>query len=165
MGPVGDARQSAYRGVDPPPAVIAMPVGYLGIAVFAVVAASDCRHSRRRSYVDPTPRRRAPRAMTAAASRSGTSTADLAEASLKERPKPRPASPPPLAAAARSSLSSSQLPVWAARVVFLLGLLNIASALVRRSPRLLDWSQDYCRPSGPSPRLQLSGLESGVGCW
>jgi hypothetical protein len=105
--------------------------------------------------------------MTTAASRSGTPSADLAEASLKERPKPkpRPPSPPPLAAAARSSLSSSQLPVWAARVVFLLGLLNIASALVRRSPRLLDWSQDYLPPFGAVASVAVVGMESGVGCW
>ena len=100
--------------------------------------------------------------MTAAASRSGTSSADLAEASLTGRPKPRPPSPPPLAVAARSSLSSSPLPVWAARVVFLLGLLNIGSALVRRSPRLLDWSQDYLPPFGAVASVAVVGI--GVGC-
>jgi len=96
-----------------------------------------------------------------AASRSGTSSADLAAASLKERPKPRPSSPPPTAAA-RSRLSSSRLPVWAARVVFLLGLLNIASAVVRRSPRLLDWSQDYLPPFGAVASVAVIGI--GVGC-
>ena len=104
--------------------------------------------------------------MTAAASRSGPSSADLAEAFLTERHKPRPTSPPPpLAVAARSALSSrssSRLPAWAARVVFLLGLLNIASALVRRSPRLLDWSQDYLPPFGAVASVAVVGI--GVGC-
>ncbi len=104
--------------------------------------------------------------MTAAASRSGPSSADLAEAFLTERHKPRPPSPPPpLAVAARSALSSrssSRLPAWAARVVFLLGLLNIASALVRRSPRLLDWSQDYLPPFGAVASVAVVGI--GVGC-
>ena len=52
--------------------------------------------------------------------------------------------------------------MWAARVVFLLGLLNIASALVRRSPRLLDWSQDYLPPFGAAASVAVVGI--GVGC-
>jgi putative ABC transport system permease protein len=39
---------------DPPPSAIAVPVGYLGIAVFAVVAALR-PPPRRRPYVDQTP--------------------------------------------------------------------------------------------------------------
>ena len=104
--------------------------------------------------------------MTAAASRSGTSSADLAEALPTEAPQAAAAvTTPPLAVAARSALSSkssSRLPVWAARVVFLLGLLNIASALVRRSPRLLDWSQDYLPPFGAVASVAVVGI--GVGC-
>jgi lysyl-tRNA synthetase, class II len=88
-------------------------------------------------------------------------TLDLVEAPPKNYPKPRPPSPPRTAAAA-SALSSSRLPVWAARIVFLLGLLNIASAVVRRSPRLLDWSQDYLPPFGAVASVAVIGI--GVGC-
>jgi len=83
--------------------------------------------------------------------RPHASSMRLLEAPFKESPKRRPPAPP-LTAAAPSSLSSSRLPVWAARVVFLLGLLNIASAVVRRSPRLLDWSQDYLPPVEEPPK-------------
>ena len=99
--------------------------------------------------------------MKAAMPRSDTSSADLVEATHRHRPKPRPSSPPRTAAAS-SPLSSSRLPVWAARVVFLLGLLNIASAVVRRSPRLLDWSQDYLPPFGAVASVAVIGI--GVGC-
>jgi lysyl-tRNA synthetase, class II len=92
-----------------------------------------------------------------------TSSVDLVEAlpPPKERPKPRPSSPPPTAAAS-STLSASRLPIWAARAVFLLGLLNIASAMVRRSPRLLDWSQDYLPPFGAV--VSVAVISIGVGC-
>jgi lysyl-tRNA synthetase, class II len=93
--------------------------------------------------------------------RPQASSMRLLEAPFKESPKRRPPSPP-LTAAAPSSLSSSRLPVWAARVVFLLGLLNIASAVVRRSPRLLDWSQDYLPPFGAVASVAVIGI--GVGC-
>jgi lysyl-tRNA synthetase class 2 len=99
--------------------------------------------------------------MSTAAPQPGTSSVDLVEPSPKKRPKPRPPSPPP-AAAASSRESSSRLPLWAARVVFLLGLLNIASAVVRRSPRLLDWSQDYLPPFGAVASVAVVGI--GVGC-
>jgi lysyl-tRNA synthetase class 2 len=46
--------------------------------------------------------------------------------------------------------------------VFLLGLLNIASAVARRSPRLLDWSQDYLPPFGAIASVAVVGI--GVGC-
>ena len=46
--------------------------------------------------------------------------------------------------------------------MFLLGLLNIASAVVRRSPRLLDWSQDYLPPFGAVASVAVIGI--GVGC-
>jgi hypothetical protein len=83
--------------------------------------------------------------MKAAAPRPDTSYAGLVETPAEQRPKPRP--PLPLRTAAASSpLSSGRLPMWAARIMFLLGLLNIASAAVRKSPRLVDWSQGYCRP-------------------
>ena len=52
------------------------------------------------------------------------SSVDLVEAEHRHRPTPRPSSPPRTAAAS-SSLSSSRLPVWAARVVFLLGRGNL----------------------------------------
>jgi hypothetical protein len=79
----------------------------------------------------------------------------------QQHPKPRPSSPPRPAAASPPP-SSSRLPVWAARVVFLLGLLNIASAVLRRSPRLLDWSQDYLPPFGAVASVAVIGI--GVGC-
>ena len=41
--------------LDPPPSVIAVPVGYLGIAVFASVAALTAAALLRRPYVDQTP--------------------------------------------------------------------------------------------------------------
>jgi lysyl-tRNA synthetase, class II len=93
--------------------------------------------------------------------RPHASSVKLLEAPSKQPPKRRPSSPP-RTAAAPSSLSSSRLPVWAARVVFLLGLLNIASAVVRRSPRLLDWSQDYLPPFGAVASVAVIGI--GVGC-
>jgi lysyl-tRNA synthetase class 2 len=46
--------------------------------------------------------------------------------------------------------------------VFLLGLLNIASAVLRRSPRLPDWSQDYLPPFGAVASVAVIGI--GVGC-
>jgi lysyl-tRNA synthetase class 2 len=46
--------------------------------------------------------------------------------------------------------------------VFLLGLLNIASAVFRRSPRLLDWSADYLPPFGAVASVAVIGI--GVGC-
>jgi lysyl-tRNA synthetase, class II len=99
--------------------------------------------------------------MNAVAPRAGTSSVDLVEASRMQRPKPRPPSPP-LTAAASFSRSTGRLPIWAARAVFLLGLLNIASAVVRRSPRLLDWSQDYLPPFGAVASVAVVGI--GVGC-
>jgi lysyl-tRNA synthetase, class II len=93
--------------------------------------------------------------------RPHASSVRLLEAPPKQPPKRRPSSPPQTAAAP-SYLSSSRLPVWAARVVFLLGLLNIASAVVRRSPRLLDWSQDYLPPFGAVASVAVIGI--GVGC-
>jgi lysyl-tRNA synthetase, class II len=99
--------------------------------------------------------------MNAAGPRPETSSVGLVGAPAEHRPKPRPPSPP-RTAAAPSPLSSSRLPVWAARVVFLLGLLNIASAVVRRSPRLVDWSQDYLPPFGAVASVAVIGI--GVGC-
>jgi lysyl-tRNA synthetase class 2 len=93
--------------------------------------------------------------------RPHASSVKLLEAPPKQPPKRRPSSPP-RTAAAPSYQSSSRLPVWAARVVFLLGLLNIASAVVRRSPRLLDWSQDYLPPFGAVASVAVIGI--GVGC-
>ena len=93
--------------------------------------------------------------------RPHASSVKLLKAPPKQPPKRRPSSPP-RTAAAPSYLSSSRLPVWAARVVFLLGLLNIASAVVRRSPRLLDWSQDYLPPFGAVASVAVIGI--GVGC-
>jgi lysyl-tRNA synthetase class 2 len=89
------------------------------------------------------------------------SSLDFVEVSSQEPPKPRPSSPPQTAAAS-SPPSSSRLPVWAARAVFLLGLLHIASAVVRRSPQLLDWSQDYLPPFGAVASVAVIGI--GVGC-
>lgn len=99
--------------------------------------------------------------MNAAMPRPDTSSVDLVDATHRHRPTPRPSSPP-RTAAAPAPLSSSRLPLWAARVVFLLGLLNIASAVVRRSPRLLDWSQDYLPPFGAVASVAVIGI--GVGC-
>jgi len=79
----------------------------------------------------------------------------------QRHPMPRPSSPPRPTAASPPP-PSSRLPVWAARVVFLLGLLNIASAVLRRSPRLLDWSQDYLPPFGAVASVAVIGI--GVGC-
>ena len=97
------------------------------------------------------------------ANTSGTPTSALSldEPPSEQRPNLRPPSPPRPTAASRSP-SSSRLPVWAARVVFLLGLLNIASAVLRRSPRLLDWSQDYLPPFGAIASVAVIGI--GVGC-
>jgi hypothetical protein len=125
--------------------------------------------------------------MSAVARRPRTSAVDLAEARPMKRLKRRPPPPPPAAAAssirpepssmrpepfslrpepvegrARLRGSSRRLPVWAARAVFLLGLLNIASAVLRRSPRLLDWSQDYLPPFGAVASVAVVGI--GVGC-
>jgi lysyl-tRNA synthetase class 2 len=125
--------------------------------------------------------------MSAVARRPHTSAMDLAEARPMKRLKRRPPPPPPAAAAssirpepssmrpepfslrpepvegrARLRGSSRRLPVWAARAVFLLGLLNIASAVLRRSPRLLDWSQDYLPPFGAVASVAVVGI--GVGC-
>jgi lysyl-tRNA synthetase class 2 len=99
--------------------------------------------------------------MSTAASQPGTSSVNVVKPMSKNRPKPRPPSHPP-AAAASSRESSSRLPLWAARAAFLLGLLNIASAVVRRSPRLLDWSQDYLPPFGAVASVAVVGI--GVGC-
>ena len=97
------------------------------------------------------------------ANTSGTPTSALSldEPPSEQRPNLRPSSPPRPTAASRSP-SSSRLPVWAARAVFLLGLLNIASAVLRRSPRLLDWSQDYLPPFGAVASVAVIGI--GVGC-
>ena len=86
---------------------------------------------------------------------------NLDEPSPEQHPNPRPSSPPPTTAASPPP-SLSRLPVWAARAVFLLGLLNIASAVLRRSPRLLDWSQDYLPPFGAVASVAVVGI--GVGC-
>jgi lysyl-tRNA synthetase, class II len=99
--------------------------------------------------------------MSTAASQPDTSSMDVVKTMPKKRPKPRPPSHPP-AAAASSREASSRLPVWAARAVFLLGLLNIASAVARRSPRLLDWSEDYLPPFGAVASVAVVGI--GVGC-
>ena len=97
------------------------------------------------------------------ANTSGTPTSALSldEPPSEQRPNLRPSSPPRPTAASRSP-SSSRLPVWAARAVFLLGLLNIASAILRRSPRLMDWSQDYLPPFGAVASVAVIGI--GVGC-
>ena len=161
-GAVGDARQGAYRRVRPAAfGRSPCPSATWALRCLAVVAALDGRRS-------PPPVRRpdlpskSSASCSAAASRVGHvlrgSRRGLAQESALRRGRRHL----PLAAAARSSLSSSQLPVWAARVVFLLGLLNIASAVVRRSPRLLDWSQDYLPPFGAVASVAVVGI--GVGC-
>src|SRR4029453_15137106 len=105
-----------------------------------------CR-TRRHPRADQARRRRTPRAMSTAASQPDTSSMDVVKTMPKKRPKRRRPSYPP-AAAASPRAASRRVPVWAARGVFLLGLLNIASAVARRSPRLLDWSEDYLPPFG-----------------
>lgn len=119
--------------------------------------------------------------MKARGSRPGTLRVGLDKARPEERPKQRPPlhpqPHPPAAAASPPELQqggwprrlvrrmrepSSRLPVWVARVVFLLGLLNIASAVARRSPRLLDWSQDYLPPFGALTSVAVIGVGCGL---
>jgi lysyl-tRNA synthetase class 2 len=86
---------------------------------------------------------------------------NLDEPPPKQHPNPRPSSPPPTTAASPPP-SSSRLPVWAARPVFLLGLLNIASAVLLRSPRLLDWSPDYLPPFGAVASVAVIAMARGL---
>jgi len=99
--------------------------------------------------------------MTATTPRTRIPPLNLDQSPPKQRLNLRPPSPPPTTAAFPPP-SSSRLPVWGARAVFLLGLLNIASAVLRRSPRLLDWSQDYLPPFGAVASVAVIGI--GVGC-
>jgi len=59
-------------------------------------------------------------------------------------------------------LAASRVPSWAARLVFLLGLLNIASGLLRRHRRFEDWTQDFLPPFGAASAAVV-GIGVGFG--
>jgi lysyl-tRNA synthetase class 2 len=58
--------------------------------------------------------------------------------------------------------AASQVPAWAARLVFLLGLLNIASGLLHRHRRFEDLTQDFLPPFGAAS-VAVVGIGVGFG--
>jgi lysylphosphatidylglycerol synthetase-like protein (DUF2156 family) len=58
--------------------------------------------------------------------------------------------------------AASQVPAWASRLVFLLGLLNIASGLLHRHRRFEDLTRDFLPPFGAAS-VAVVGLGVGFG--
>jgi len=58
--------------------------------------------------------------------------------------------------------AASQVPAWASRLVFLLGLLNIASGLLHRHRRFEDLTRDFLPPFGAAS-IAVVGIGVGFG--
>lgn len=56
--------------------------------------------------------------------------------------------------------ATTRVPVWSARLVFLLGLINVAAAVLPRHRAVFDWSIDFLPPLG---RASASAVSIGVG--